>query len=59
MVLVVSTSSTALWMIAETLVQLMKVLLYDDFQLIGYFYEHGMEPTISSRKGAQFERRCN
>ena len=32
---------------------------YDSNQLIDYIYDHGGEPTIPSRRGAKFERRCN
>lgn len=32
---------------------------YDSHQLIDCIYEHGGEPTIPSRKGARFERRCD
>lgn len=32
---------------------------YDSNQLIDYIYDHGGEPTIPSRKGAKFERRCD
>lgn len=32
---------------------------YDSNQLIDYLYDHGAEPTIPSRKGAKFERRCD
>lgn len=32
---------------------------YDSQSLINYIYENGGEPTISSKKGAQFERRCD
>ena len=31
---------------------------YDSNQLIDYIYDHGGEPTIPSRRGAKFERRC-
>ena len=31
---------------------------YDSNQLIDYIYDHGGEPTISSRKGARFKRHC-
>lgn len=32
---------------------------YDSNRLIDYIYDHGGEPTIPSRKGAKFERRCD
>lgn len=32
---------------------------YDSSHLIDYIYDHGGEPTIPSRKGAKFERRCD
>ena len=32
---------------------------YDSNQLIDYIYDHGGEPTIPSRRGAKFERRCD
>lgn len=32
---------------------------YDSSHLIDYIYDHGSEPTIPSRKGAKFERRCD
>lgn len=32
---------------------------YDSHALIDYIYEHGAEPTIPSRKGAKYERRCD
>lgn len=32
---------------------------YDSNQLLDYIYEHGGEPTIPSRKGAKFERKCD
>lgn len=32
---------------------------YDSNQLIDYIYDQGGEPTIPSRKGARFERRCD
>lgn len=32
---------------------------YDSNQLIDYIYENGGDPTIPSRKGAKFERRCD
>lgn len=32
---------------------------YDSIKLIDYIYERGGEPTIPSRKGAKFERRCD
>lgn len=32
---------------------------YDSSHLIAYIYDHGGEPTIPSRKGAKFERRCD
>lgn len=32
---------------------------YDSSRLIDYIYDHGGEPTIPSRKGAKFERRCD
>ena len=32
---------------------------YDSYELIDYIYSRGGEPTIPSRKGAKFERRCD
>ena len=32
---------------------------YDSQKLIDYIYENGGEPTIPSKKGAKFERRCD
>ena len=32
---------------------------YDSNQLMDYIYDHGGEPTIPSRRGAKFERRCD
>ena len=32
---------------------------YDSSHLIDYIYDQGGEPTIPSRKGAKFERRCD
>ena len=32
---------------------------YDSSHLIDYIYDHGGEPTIPSRKGEKFERRCD
>ena len=32
---------------------------YDSYKLIDYIYENGGEPTIPSKKGAKFERRCD
>ena len=32
---------------------------YDSQNLIDYIYENGGEPTIPSKKGAKFERRCD
>ncbi len=32
---------------------------YDSYKLIDYIYENGGEPTISSKKGAKFERHCD
>ena len=32
---------------------------YDSQKLIDYICENGGEPTIQSRKGAGFERRCD
>lgn len=32
---------------------------YDSDRLISYIYERGGEPTIPSRKGARFDRRCD
>ena len=32
---------------------------YDSNQLIDYIYDHGGEPTIPSRRGDKFERRCD
>ena len=32
---------------------------YDSFKLIDYIYEKGGEPTIPSKKGAKYERRCD
>lgn len=32
---------------------------YDSSHLIDHIYDHGGEPTIPSRKGAKFERRCD
>lgn len=32
---------------------------YDNQNLIDYIYEYGGEPTIPSKKGAKFERRCD
>jgi transposase len=32
---------------------------YDSQNLIDYIYEYGGEPTIPSKKGAKFERRCD
>ena len=32
---------------------------YASYELIDYIYSRGGEPTIPSRKGAKFERRCD
>ena len=32
---------------------------YDSNQLMDYIYDHGGEPTIPSRRGAKFDRRCD
>ncbi len=32
---------------------------YDNHKLIDYIYDNGREPTIPSKKGAKFERRCD
>lgn len=32
---------------------------YDSRNLIDYIYENGGEPTIPSKKGVKFERRCD
>jgi len=32
---------------------------YDCWKLIDYIYENGGEPSIPSKKGAKFERRCD
>lgn len=32
---------------------------YDSQELIGYIYGRGGEPTIPSRKGAKYERKCD
>ena len=32
---------------------------YDSDKLLDYIYSRGGEPTIPSRKGAKFERRCD
>ena len=32
---------------------------YDSNQLTDYIYDHGGEPTIPSRRGAKFDRRCD
>lgn len=32
---------------------------YDSNQLMDYIYDHGGEPTIPSRRGSKFDRRCD
>ena len=32
---------------------------YDSNQLMDYIYDYGGEPTILSRRGAKFDRRCD